>query len=118
MGTPPPLRSAWLVSDGRVLASADVAETRRSRRVGLLGKTTTDTALVITPCSWVHSLGMRFPLDVAYVDAQGTVLRAARLSPWRIGPLVRSSRFVIEAKAGSFERWGLAPGDTVEVRSS
>ena len=118
MGTPPPLRSAWLVSDGRVLASADVAETRRSRRVGLLGKTTTDTALVITPCSWVHSLGMRFPLDVAYVDAQGTVLRAARLSPWRVGPLVRGSHFVIEAKAGSFERWGLAPGDTVEVRSS
>lgn len=118
MGTPPPLRSAWLVSNGRVLASADVAETRRSRRVGLLGKTTTDTALVITPCSWVHSLGMRFPLDVAYVDAQGTVLRAARLSPWRIGPLVRGSHFVIEAKAGSFERWGLAPGDTVEVRSS
>ena len=118
MGTPPPLRSAWLVSNGRVLASADVAETRRSRRVGLLGKTTTDTALVITPCSWVHSLGMRFPLDVAYVDPQGTVLRAARLSPWRIGPLVRGSRFVIEAKAGSFERWGLAPGDTVEVRSS
>ena len=101
-----------------MLASADVAQTRSSRRRGVIGRADLDGAVVLQPCRWVHSLGMRFPLDVAYVDAQGTVVRAARLSPWRIGPLVRSSRFVIEAKAGSFERWGLAPGDTVEVRSS
>jgi uncharacterized membrane protein (UPF0127 family) len=29
---------------------------------------------------------------------------------------VRSARTVVETAAGSFERWGLRVGDTVEVR--
>ena len=118
MGNKPPLRSAWLVSDGRVLASADVAETPRARRVGLLGKSTTETALVIEPCSWVHTLGMHFTIDVAYVDGDGVVIKVSRLSPWRIGAPVRGSKYVIESAAGSFERWGLRVGASIEVRSS
>lgn len=118
MGNQPPLRSAWLVSDGRVLASADVADTPRTRRVGLLGKSSTETALVIQPCSWVHTLGMRFALDVAYVDRDGVVVKVSHLSPWRVGAPVRGSKYVIEAASGSFERWGLHVGATVEVRSS
>ena len=118
MGNQPPLRNAWLISDGRVLASADVADTARARRVGLLGKSSTETALVIEPCSWVHTLGMRFALDVAYVDADGVVVKVSRLAPWRVGAPVRGSKYVIEASSGSFERWGLRVGATVEVRSS
>ncbi|NBT36891.1 MAG: DUF192 domain-containing protein [Actinobacteria bacterium] len=118
MGKQPPLRSAWLVSDGRVLASADVADNPRARRVGLLGKSTTETALVIEPCSWVHTLGMRFALDVAYVDRDGVVVKVSHLSPWRVGAPVRGSKFVIEAASGSFERWGLRVGSPIEVRSS
>ena len=118
MGNQPPLRSAWLVSDGRVLASADVADNLRARRVGLLGKSTTETALVIEPCSWVHTLGMRFALDVAYVDRDGVVVKVSHLSPWRVGTPVRGSKFVIEAASGSFERWGLRVGSPIEVRSS
>ena len=118
MGNQPPLRSAWLVSDGRVLASADVADTPRTRRVGLLGKSSTETVLVIQPCSWVHTLGMRFALDVAYVDRDGVVVKVSHLSPWRVGAPVRGSKYVIEAASGSFERWGLRAGDTVEVRET
>ena len=118
MGNRPPLRSAWLVSEGRVLASADVADTARARRIGLLGKTTTETALVLEPCSWVHTLGMRFALDVAYVDREGVVVKVSRLEPWRVGAPVRGSKFVIEAASGAFERWGLRVGSLVEVRTS
>jgi uncharacterized membrane protein (UPF0127 family) len=107
---------AWLVSDGRVLASAEVAGDRRARRRGLLGRDTMEGALVLRPCRWVHTLGMRFPIDVAYVDRDGVVVKTIHMRRRRIGiPVFRGST-VIEAAEGAFARWGLRVGDVVEIR--
>jgi uncharacterized protein len=59
---------------------------------------------------------MRFPIDVAFCDRDGVVLRTVCLRPWRISPLVRNAAFAIEAQSGAFERWGLHVGDKVEVK--
>jgi uncharacterized membrane protein (UPF0127 family) len=107
---------AWLVSDARVLASAEVAADRRDRRRGLLRRDSLEGALVLRPCRWVHTIGMRFPLDVAYVDGEGRVVKAVRMARHRIGLPVTKASWVIEAEAGAFERWGLAAGDVVELR--
>lgn len=107
---------AWLVSDGRVLASADIVTERTGRRRGLLGRDSAEGALVIQPCRWVHTIGMRFPLDVAFLDEEGVVVKTARMSRHRVGVPVPKARVVIEAQAGAFARWGLEVGDTVEVR--
>lgn len=107
---------AWLVSEARVLASAEVASTRAARRRGLLGRDHLEGALVLRPCRSVHTFGMRFPLDVAFLDADGTVLKTARLRRNRVTLPVRHAQLVIEAQAGAFERWGLCVGDVVEVR--
>jgi uncharacterized membrane protein (UPF0127 family) len=107
---------AWLVSDGHVLASADVAEGRRQRGRGLLGRPGIDGVLVIPSCRWVHTLGMRFDIDVAYLAADGTVLKTARMRRHRIGSPVSKASSVVEAEAGAFARWGLRVGDVVEVR--
>ena len=56
----------WLVRDGEVLASVEVAESRRDRRVGLRGRDGVDGVLRIRARS-VHTVGMRFPIDVASV---------------------------------------------------
>ncbi len=72
--------------------------------------------MVLTPCRWVHTIGMRFPLDVAYVGEDGVVLKAVRMGRHRLGMPVPKAAWVIEAEAGAFERWGLAIGDVVEVR--
>ncbi len=106
---------AWLVRDGDVLASAEVAATPRSRRRGLIGRRDLEGALVLRPCRHVHSLGMRFALDVACCDGSGVVLRTCTLAPWRVAPLVWRTAFVVEAKAGAFERWRLVAGDRLEV---
>jgi len=108
---------AWLVSDARVLASADILKGRRERAKGLLDREGTEGAVVLPHCRWIHSLGMRFALDVAYLDRAGTVIKVARLQPHRLCVPVPGARTVIEAEAGSFARWGLHLGDTVEVRS-
>jgi uncharacterized protein len=106
----------WLVRDGDVLATAEVAETRRARRRGLLGRSDFEGALVLRPCRHVHTLFMRIQIDVAFCDSDGVVLRTTCLRPWRISPFVANAAFAIEARSGAFERWGLETGDTVEVK--
>ena len=70
---------AWLVRDGDVLAAAEIAATARARRRGLLGRDGVEGALVLRPCRHVHTVGMRFPIDVAFCDADGVVLRTVTL---------------------------------------
>jgi uncharacterized protein len=106
----------WLMSDARVLASTEVARHGRSRRRGLLKRDHFEGAFVLTPCKWVHTIGMRFPLDVAFVDDDGVVVKVARMERHRLGWPVSKASWVIEAEAGAFERWGLATGDVVELR--
>lgn len=66
----------------------------------------------------VHSFGMRFPIDVAFCDADLVVLRTFRLEPHSLPPprLALRTRQVIEAEAGSFAHWGLTVGDALEVK--
>jgi uncharacterized protein len=109
-------RQCWLVSKGNVLASAELATSHADRGKGFLGRDHAEGALVLENTRWIHTLGMRFTLDVAYVDTAGVVLRTARMRPYRVGPFVRGAARVVEAQAGSFERWGLRVGDTVELR--
>ena len=107
---------AWLVCDARVLASAEVAGTRSARRRGLIGRESIEGALVIEPCRWIHTIGMKFPIDVAYLDPDGVVVKTIQMQKFRMGIPVWSARSVIEAEAGAFGRWGLRVGDEIEVR--
>lgn len=107
---------AWLVAQGRVLSSATVADSRRARRRGMIGQRDPEFALVLPDCRWVHTFGMRCSLDVAYLDDKSQVVKLQKLAPMRLPLPVRDARVVVEAKAGSFERWGLRLGDVVEVR--
>jgi uncharacterized membrane protein (UPF0127 family) len=106
----------WLVREGDVLANTELAETRRDRRRGLLGRSDFEGALVLRRCRHVHTFFMRFPIDLAFCDTDGIVLRITCLRPWRLSPLVANAAFAVEARAGAFERWGLAVGDRVEVK--
>jgi uncharacterized membrane protein (UPF0127 family) len=108
--------NAWLVAQGRVLASATVADTRAQRRRGLLGQKHPEFALVLPNCRWVHTIGMRCALDVAYLDDESRVMKVQQLSPMRLPMPVLAAHSVVEARAGSFERWGVRVGDVVEVR--
>lgn len=108
----------WLVRGNDVLASLEVASTRAARRKGLLGRDGIEGAILLQPARSVHTLGMRFPIDVAHLDEELVVLRVVTMRPWRIGPPVRAARSVLEAEAGSFERWKLMIGDKVEVRGN
>lgn len=107
----------WLLRDDKVLASLDVAGTARRRSRGLLGRDGIDGALLLRPARAVHTVRMRFPIDVAFCDADMVVVRTVRMAPNRLGRPCLKARCVIEAEAGAFEKWGVVPGVQLEVRT-
>lgn len=107
---------AWLVRDDVVLASLEVADGHAARAKGLLGRDDFDGALLLRPCRSVHTFRMRFPIDVAFVDADLRVLRVEQLAPNRIARPCMAARAVIETQAGCFASWNLSVGDQLEVR--
>ena len=106
----------WLLRDEQVLAALEVADTWRDRSRGLLGRDGIDGALLIRPARSVHSVGMRFAIDVAFCDRDMVVRRTVCLRPNRVTRPALGTRCVIEAEWGAFERWKLRPGDRLEVR--
>ena len=99
-----------------MLASLEVAEAPSTRARGLLGRDGIHGALLLRPARSVHTLGMRFAIDVAHLDDSLRVLRVTRMARYRIGLPVRGARAVLEADAGCSGRWGLGVGDELEVR--
>jgi uncharacterized membrane protein (UPF0127 family) len=107
---------AWLMRDSTVLASVEVAESRRDRVRGLLGRDGIDGALLLRPARSVHTLGMRFPIDVAFCDSDLNVICTKRLSRNRLSLPVWEARCVVEAEAGAFAEWHLRVGDHLYIK--
>jgi uncharacterized membrane protein (UPF0127 family) len=96
-----------------VATLVEIAASRTARRRGLLGRDglAQSSAMLLAPCGAVHTIGMRFPIDVVFVDRQGFAVKIVRnLRPWRMA-LAGGGRAVIEMAAGSLG-WGqVLPGD-------
>src|SRR4051794_28150471 len=99
-----------LLAEGRELGPVEVAETAGSRFRGLLGRTSLDGALLLRPCSSVHTIGMRMTIDVAYCTRDLEVLDVLTMKPWRMGRPRRRAKVVLETEQGVMAEWGLRPG--------
>ena len=85
-----------------------------TRAVGMLGTPDLrmNEALILSPCSSVHGVGLRCRIGVVFVDASGVVMRVVDPLPWR-GARVRGAHAVVEARTGVLA--ALRPGDTISV---
>lgn len=95
-----------------------VASTRSTRRTGLLGRSGLGQGegLWIVPCHGVHTIGMRFAIDVLTLDARGTVIdRVVAMKPWRIRLPRRGAAGVLELPAGTLDASGTEIGHRVEL---
>ena len=91
----------------------ELADTRETRRRGLLGRDRMDerSALMLVPCAAIHTAFMRFPIDVVFVDGDGCAVRIhPRVQPWRVS-LAWRARAVIELPAGHLDSCQVALGD-------
>jgi len=92
-----------------------MADTFFSRLKGLLGRTGLDPGhcLVLKPCKSIHTLLMKFPIDIIFLSAEGQVVNLATIPPFRFSPVIPKSHIVLELPAGTLEKTGTSTGDTV-----
>jgi protein-S-isoprenylcysteine O-methyltransferase Ste14/uncharacterized membrane protein (UPF0127 family) len=117
-----PTLRARVAATGALLAERlRVADTRWTRLRGLLGtrELPPGGGLWIRPCDQVHMIGMRYPVDLVFLDAGGRVVRTLPgLRPWRVSPRVRGARSVLELPAETLARTPLADGTAVEIEGA
>ncbi len=95
-----------------------VAETSLSRMIGLLR---TDSlahgeGLIIYPSQSIHTVAMRFPIDVIFADRDWRVLHLhPRLVPYRMTALHWRARCAIELPAGTIAESATHVGDQLSV---
>ncbi|MFK3733393.1 DUF192 domain-containing protein [Streptomyces sp. NPDC088090] len=107
--------SGVLAVPAGAVVPVEVAASYRARRRGLLGRDGIAGAMLLTPANSVHTFGMRFPIDVAYLDRRLRVLAVVTMGPGRLGLPRPRARHVLEAEAGALAGWGVRAGVVVAV---
>jgi uncharacterized protein len=106
-------------TSGKELAlNLALADTLFARLKGLLGRSALPAGegLWIKPCNSVHTFGMKFPIDVVFLDKGKRVVGIAKtLRPNRISRIYTSANSVIELPAGTLDASDTMPGHQLEV---
>lgn len=105
-------RGRIATEDGEVV----VGDCRRTtwlheRMLGLLGtrRLPPGEGLLIAPCAAVHTIGMRYPLDLVFIGRGGAVVRVCRdVRPGRLGVGDVRARMTLEVSAGWLPAGGFA----------
>ncbi len=95
------------------------ADTFWLRLFGLMGRNPGKfrQALWLVPCTAIHTLGMRAPIDVLFLDRRQRVVSvAASVKPFRVGPACRKAYSVVESFHGFWDLSRVAPGDQMELK--
>lgn len=94
----------------------EVADHGPKRRKGLLGRNhlSADEGLWIIPCEAVHTFGMRFAIDLVYLDRNNRVKKTrSAVGRFRMSACL-SAHSVLELAAGTIARTQTTPGDRLE----
>src|SRR5258708_30366928 len=94
----------------------EVADRGATRRKGLLGRSglPAGEGLWIVPCESVHTFGMKFPIDLVYLDRKKKVKQVrSGVPPWRLSACL-SAHSVLELASGTVRITQTRPGDTLE----
>lgn len=116
------MEKATVKKDGAVIIrNVDVASGFWERFRGLMfAQSIPDSyGLLIKPCSQIHMMNMKFPLDIIYLSDDGTVVNIDEdIQPWKIGKTVKNSSCVIEVNSGTCARCAINVGDTLTVENT
>ncbi len=97
------------------------AATHWTRLKGLLGTNSErfgpGKGLWIIPCHGVHTLAMRYPIDVVYLNEQNVVVHVVEtLQPWRITSVRMDAATVLELPAHTIWNTRTQVGDEIEIQ--
>ncbi len=102
---------AWLLKDGEVLASCDDVFAAPLSRIPI-GSPVGAQLIQARRLHFASSKGA----DFAFLDADRVVQNLCSVGPWRPIVTKHSGTLIVVADRGAFVRWGLAPGDHLEIR--
>ncbi len=72
--------------------------------------------LWLIPCNSVHMFGMRYPIDVLFLDRNNRVIhKIAKLKPNRISPIIFKAKSVIEFPAAWLQKHSVSIHDHLEA---
>jgi uncharacterized protein len=111
----------------KVVVQVEIADTRTERLKGLMGRRSLPAKagmVFVYPSDVTGGFWMKntlIPLDIAFYDARGRILRTLTMVPCKRDPCRIYSpgvayRSALEVNAGSFRRWNVRAGDRVAVR--
>lgn len=112
------VRAINVTTDTLVASHVEWAGTSQARRRGLLGRDHLEPnqGMYIVPTQWIHMFGMRFPIDVAFLDGDGRVLWIHHvLKPNRLSRLVWRAEGALELAPGTLARSGTEVGHVIEL---
>lgn len=108
------------LDNGCTLARSGVwAGSFLKRLRGLIGKKEMllGEAMVLYPCNAVHCFGMRFVIDVIFLDRSGQVIQLIEnMKPGSISPIIKKAHFVVELPAGQISRTQTMLGHTLKIK--
>lgn len=93
------------------------ADTFWKRLRGLLGtrELPAGNALLLRPCNGVHMFGMRYSIDLLFVDERDVVVATVEsLAPGQMKSCRRAA-YVVELPCGAVQSSGTVAGDRVKV---
>lgn len=96
--------------------SVEIADSGAARSKGLLGRDglAAGEGLWIVPCEAVHTVGMRFPIDLVFINRNNVVKKVrSSVGAWRVAGCL-TAHSVIELAAGSVGASETRRGDTLE----
>ena len=73
-------------------------------------------ALIITPCTGIHTFFMRYPIDVLFLDKNLTVIRSyPSMKPYRLSSPAKKARHAVELPAGTMKKLFIEEGDQLKI---
>lgn len=107
-------------SDDCLVPEASLTASTWERMRGLLGRPALrrGQGLVIDPCPSVHTFGMGYALDIAFLDSRWRVLKLVRELPPLRWAGCASARATLELPPGALDAAGIAAGDVLEWRDA
>ncbi len=101
---------AAIASQGRIPL------TEEGWKNGLLGydRLEEGCGLVLAPCRQIHMIGMKFPIDVIFMDRDYRVVGLLEsIQPGETGPLIENARLAVELPAGTIRDYGIKTGHII-----
>lgn len=96
--------------------NVETANTFMKKFLGLMGKKTLSKgAGLFLHCSSIHCFFMKIPIDALYISKNMIVIGAETLKPWRIGKIMRGTKYVLELNAGEAVT-NISIGDKISIK--